>query len=227
MNIITIYWILFGLGLGFAAISAIFHGFGEAMSGHGIDLPGGHDIDLSGGHDVDLSGGINSVDMADLGGGHLDTGDVFYGQGEISLSPVSTPTIFSFIGAFGGGGLIANYIGLNTWGTLLVAVPLGLVVAFGVYYLMYILNKVTGSSEARIIDTIGLAAEIITPITEEGMGEIAYVARGSRYNAPARSLDGKSIARGKAVKIWRVIGSTYYVKEILPEEADSPSGDAS
>jgi membrane protein implicated in regulation of membrane protease activity len=221
MDIVTIYWILFLIGLGFAVVSAVFVGFGEAM--------GGHDYDFSTGHDVDLGGGADTVDLgaADIGGAHagLETGDFFHGHGEVALSPVSPITIFSFLGGFGGGGLIGHYIGLVSWATILIALPVGFLVAFGIYYLMMVINRTNISSEARATEAVGVTAEIITPIVEEGTGEIAYVSRGSRYNAPARSIDGKSIGRGKAVKVWRIVGSTCYVKEIMPEEAEQPPTD--
>ena len=54
----------------------------------------------------------------------------------------------------------------------------------------------------------------ITPIPANGVGEIAYVNGGSRYTAPARSLDGLEIANGKAVKIARIVGSQFYVEMI-------------
>jgi len=143
------------------------------------------------------------------------------------MSPVSPITIASFIGGFGGGGLIGHYLGWPTGVTVLLAVPVGFVIAFGIYYLMLVINRTNISSEARAGETVGITAEIITPIVEDATGEIAYVSRGSRYNSPARSIDGKGIGRGRAVKIWRIVGSTCYVKEILPEEAEEPMVDIS
>ena len=68
------------------------------------------------------------------------------------------------------------------------------------------------SSEARVLDIIGLDAEVITAIPIDGFGEIAYVARGSRYNSTARSIDNKEIPRNATVSIKRVVGNTCYVK---------------
>jgi len=72
MTVITIYWILFGLGLGFAAISAFFVGLGEAMSGHDFDFSADHDIDLGGADTADF-GGADGVDGIDI-----DAGADFY-----------------------------------------------------------------------------------------------------------------------------------------------------
>ena len=61
---------------------------------------------------------------------------------------------------------------------------------------------------------IGITATIITPIPENGVGEIAYVNGGSRYTAPARSIGGKPIGNGAAVKIARIVGSQFYVEAV-------------
>jgi len=225
---LTIYWILFLVGLGFSVISAVMAGFGDIGGGHDLGGAGGHGADFSGGHDIGLSGG-HGVDM---GGGHagdLGAADTFHSGGEIALSPLSPITIAAFIGGFGGGGLIGHYMGLadwaGPWATLLIALPVGFILAFGIYYLMYLINKSNVSSEARAVEAIGVTAEVITPIVEDSTGEIAYNSRGSRYTSPARSLDGKTIAKGRPVKIWRLVGSTCYVKEIPPEEAEQPPED--
>jgi membrane protein implicated in regulation of membrane protease activity len=220
MAIITVYWILFLLGLGFAVISAVFVGFGEAM--------GGHDVDFSTGHDVDLGGGADTVDLGGVDvGAHADVGagDFYHGHGEIALNPVSPITIFSFMGGFGGGGIIGNALGWPLWATVFFAIPVGFLLAFGIYYLMWMINRSNISSEARASEVVGLTGEIITPIVEDAVGELAYISRGSRYTSPARSIDGKSIGKGRAAKVWRIVGSTCYVKEILPEEAEHPGID--
>ena len=88
MTILTIYWILFLIGLGFAIVSAVFVGFGEAMSGH--------DVDFSTDHDFDLGGGADTVDFGGMHDADLGTGDFFHGHGEIALSPISPITIASY-----------------------------------------------------------------------------------------------------------------------------------
>ncbi|HEX9743942.1 MAG TPA: hypothetical protein VGB30_00810 [bacterium] len=209
--LISIYWILFLVGLGFAVVSALLSGVSEAFGG-------GHDIDFS--HDVDVGGGVDH----DVGFGD-SSADSFHGHGEIALNPVSPLTIASFIGGFGGGGLIGYYMHLPTVGTVLIALPVGFLVAFSLYYLMYKINQTNISSESRFSEVVGVSGEIITPIVEDGTGEIAYVSRGSRYASPARSIDGRSIKKGRSVKVWRIVGSTCLVKEIEPEEADMPGVD--
>jgi hypothetical protein len=49
------------------------------------------------------------------------------------------------------------------------------------------------------------------------LGEIAYVARGTRFTAPARSEDGKPHPAHSTVVIERIVGSVFCVKKSLDE----------
>ena len=210
MDIVTVYWMLFLSGLLFSIIMALFAGFGTEMSGHDFDFSADHDFTV-GGVDIDPSG-------ADL-----DTTGGFHGSGEIALSPVSPITIGAFIGCFGGGGLIVYTLTESIVISLLAASIIGFLGAFGLYYVVgRIAHAIQGSSEARVGELIGEIAEVTTPIHGESMGEVSYVFKGSRYSGPARSVDGRDINKNMPVKIWRVIGSTFYVKQINPEESGFP-----
>jgi membrane protein implicated in regulation of membrane protease activity len=68
------------------------------------------------------------------------------------------------------------------------------------------------SSESHVGSLVGQTASILTPIPENGVGEIAYVQGGSRYTAPARTEKGTSVAAGKPVRISRVVGTQFYVE---------------
>jgi membrane-bound ClpP family serine protease len=72
-------------------------------------------------------------------------------------------------------------------------------------------RKTQSSSESRVATLVGMTASIVTPIPENGVGEIAYVQGGSRYTAPARSENGTPVAAGRTVKITR-IGSAVFVE---------------
>jgi len=84
-----------------------------------------------------------------------------------------------------------------------------------VAWLLWKVFQVTqGSSEAIVADLVGVEAEVITAIPAEGLGEIAYNAKQARYNAPARTVDGKSLGPHTVVKIVRVLGGTYFVEKV-------------
>jgi hypothetical protein len=64
----------------------------------------------------------------------------------------------------------------------------------------------------------GLTAEVIAPISEGGIGEIAMVAQGSRVTYPARSSQGTAIKRGTLVVIDQMLGTQALVS---PKDSDS------
>jgi membrane-bound ClpP family serine protease len=72
------------------------------------------------------------------------------------------------------------------------------------------------SSESHVASLAGQTASIITPIPENGVGEIAYVQGGTRYTAPARAEGGRPIGNGQTVTISRVVGTQFFVKSQEP-----------
>lgn len=129
---------------------------------------------------------------------------------------IFSPTIIaSFITAFGGFGLI--FTQFDKTSNAVISAPLsllgGLVVA-GVLlvFFRYVFSHTQSSSESRVARLIGAEANVITPIPENGMGEIAYVVGETRYTAPARSENGVAVANGRTVKITRVVGTQFYVQ---------------
>lgn len=84
--------------------------------------------------------------------------------------------------------------------------------------LVWLLRKLflatQGSSESKLANVVGIVAEIITPIPANGVGEIAYVDRGTRYSAPAREETGAPVNSGRTVKITRIAGSQFYVTAV-------------
>ena len=79
----------------------------------------------------------------------------------------------------------------------------------------YLFIKPQGSSEVRVAEMAGTIAEIITPIPENGLGEIAFVAQGGRMTYSARHNHNGKIDRGTPVRILRVVGGIAYVEPIV------------
>ena len=69
-----------------------------------------------------------------------------------------------------------------------------------------------GSSAPGQQEVIGKDAEVITPIPENGLGEIAYNRRGSRFTAAARCESGAAVAKQTVVTVTQIVGHTYFVK---------------
>src|SRR6516162_3647778 len=151
-----IYTACLALGLLFAIISA--------FAGH-----------LFGGHD----GG-------DIGtGGHAEAG--FDHSGVPGISFFSPLVLASFITAFGAFGII--FSGFKATDHVLISAPLSIVGALAfAFFVLWLFNsvfsKTQSSSESSVATVTGLIASVITPVPENGVGEIAYVQAGTRYTAP-------------------------------------------
>jgi membrane protein implicated in regulation of membrane protease activity len=181
-----VYAICLVFGLIFTLFSAVF--------GH---LFGGHD-GVQIGMDGQADGGLGT-------------------DGVQGISVLSPTVLATFITAFGGFGLIFSSIHLTStpWVSAPLAFICGLVMAFLAFWLFNAMfKKVEGSSESRVAQLIGTTAAIVTPIPENGVGEISYTQAGSRYSAPARAEKGGTIAGGQTVKITRIVGSQFFVEQI-------------
>ncbi len=189
MDLFLAYVICFGVGLVFTLVSAFM-----------ADVFGGHD------------GGGAGHDGA---GGHAEAG---FGASDMpGFSALSPTTIASFITAFGGIGMVLTKFEptKSPWISVPLAAVGGLLIAGAVLVLFRTVFRHTqASSEARVAKLIGTTGTIITPIPAKGVGEIAYVNGGTRYTAPARSINEGEIANGKAVKITRIVGSQFYVESL-------------
>jgi membrane-bound ClpP family serine protease len=148
-----------------------------------------------------------------LFGGHV--GDIHMDVGtDLPITPLSPTVIATFLTGFGGGGLLANsYFQLSVGKGVLVALLTGVLLSAGTFGALTLLFKNTqAGSEYTLDDMVGRVVQIITPIPENGTGEVALVAKGTRIIGPARSSDGKSIQRNTPVEIVQVVGNVYYVR---------------
>lgn len=157
---------------------------------------------IVGGHDADIGSG-----------GHAEAGaDTSDGVGVSAFSPT---VIASFITAFGGFGIIWNQF---EWAQKpYISAPLSIVCAFIVasivlFLLRKLFRETQSSSESKVVELIGKEATVITPIPENGVGEITYVHGGTRYSAPAREETGCPVQSGSLVRISKIVGSQFYVK---------------
>ena len=149
----------------------------------------------------------------DLGtGGHAEAG--YDHSGVPGISFFSPTVLGSFVTAFGACGLILTHIEStkSVWISAPISAAAGVTMAFLAFLMFnWMFSKTQSSSESRVASLMGQTASIITPIPENGVGEIAYVQGGSRYTAPARTESGRPVAAGKPVRITRVVGTQYYV----------------
>src|SRR5437867_1677170 len=143
---------------------------------------------------------------ADVGtGGHAEAGYDHSGVPGVSFF---SPTVLAcFVTAFGACGLILSRIEAtkNVWISAPISAVAGVAMASVAFLLFnWMFKQTQSSSESRVGSLVGQTASIVTPIPENGVGEIAYVQSGSRYTAPARTETGSPIPAGKPVRITRV-----------------------
>jgi membrane protein implicated in regulation of membrane protease activity len=194
-----VYLFLLAAGVLWTAIVLI----GGAIAG--VDLP---DVDVDVPH-IDLPGDID-VPHIDV---HFDHASSF-DHGSVGVSPLSPITIASFTSSFGGLGLVATQLlRLPDSISLVFAIGGATFITAGMF-LLYgkVLIAGQGSSEVRMADISGTTAEVIIPVPENGLGQVAFVARGTRTTRSARSADGQPIPRGTIVTIQAVAGNTVIVR---------------
>jgi membrane protein implicated in regulation of membrane protease activity len=179
-----IYLFCLVVGLVFTLVSVT---VGHFFGGHGDHVGG------SGGH---AEAGADSSDMP-------------------GISIFSPTIIASFITAFGAFGLI--FTEFEPTKRVIISAPLSLISALVVagvmvVFLRSVFSHTQSSSESHVARLTGTAASVVSPIPENGVGEIAYVVSDTRYTAPARSANGAAIPNGKLVTITRVVGTQFYVE---------------
>jgi hypothetical protein len=193
-----VYFILLMLGVLWTAVVMI----GGAVSS--VDVPD-VDIDVPA---VDVPGDVDipSIDFS------VDSAPSF-DQGSVGVSALSPITIASFITSFGGLGLVGTQLFLMPDTISLVFATAGAALIAAGMFLFYsrVLVAGEGSSAVRLADVSGTSAEVIIPIPENGLGQVAFVARGRRATRNARSADGQPIPRGTIVTVQTVTGTMVIV----------------
>ncbi|MGE5474348.1 MAG: hypothetical protein ACM3UU_09025 [Ignavibacteriales bacterium] len=132
----------------------------------------------------------------------IDSHDIGHG-GTDGISPLKPIVIATFITLFGGFGTIGHF--MSNMAAIFVfsfALIMGLAGAAAIFYLvvvpMYKCQSNSVISNESITNTI---ADVITPIPSDGLGEVAYIAGGSKYTSPAKSLNQEEIPKGRQVVI--------------------------
>jgi membrane protein implicated in regulation of membrane protease activity len=164
-----------------------------------VSVVAGH---FFGGHDGHVAGS----------GGNAEAGADSSDMPGVSIF---SPTVMAaFVTAFGGFGLIFTQFPATS--KTVISAPLSIACAFLVAAALYkflsmVFRHTQSSSESHVATLAGTEASVVSPIPENGVGEIAYVVGGTRYTAPARTESGTAITNGKLVKITRVVGTQFYV----------------
>lgn len=209
----------FSFGVFYSVLSLILGGHDGS---HGIDHGGGAghigSIDHSAGFDhsggLEHSMGADAVHGADLG----HTADTHHASDSSeSPSPFNPLVIAGAVSTFGAVGII-SMMGFGISGLVSTIISLGFAGVIGAALFFGIVKFMYGSQSNSIysLDELGgTEAEVITPVPEKGLGEVAYVANGIRYTQSARSMEGTAIERGARVVIREITGNVAVVQQKL------------
>jgi membrane protein implicated in regulation of membrane protease activity len=148
-------------------------------------------------------------------GGHAEGG--FDHSGVPGISFFSPTVLACFVTAFGAAGLVLTNIPAthSVWISAPLASVIGVILAALAFVIFnWMFKKTQSSSESRVASVVGLTASIVSPIPENGVGEIAYIQGGCRYTAPARTENGKPVPNGQPVRVTRILGTQFYVETV-------------
>lgn len=174
-----------------------------------------------------LFGFEHGGDGGGVGGDGMGHGDASAGESGsgFDIAPLSPAVVAAFLVIFGGTGLIlTDLFDLSISASLPISIVVAFTVDMAVFTMLYrIFRAVQASSEPIEAALVGLAAEVTVSIPAQGVGQIAYICRGGRYTASARSEGQLDISVHGQVRIVRVVGSTLYVKRPAEgEEIEMP-----
>ncbi len=199
----SVYWVCLIVGVGYSLVALI---MGGSHGVAGTDAGGmGNGGDFN--HNYGM-GGTHGQGQGSANGYDSTSGT------EMVFGPFSPLVIAFFLTCFGGVGvLVAPHFSPVV--AMLMAFASGIVLA---WLLIYGFNKLLGSlpssSEIKLASLVGLEAEVTVALPPTGVGEIAYVAMGSRNVAPAHNETGTTIPRFSSVRISRIVGNMFYVVPI-------------
>lgn len=139
-----------------------------------------------------------------------------FGSLDISL-PLSPMVYILGITAFGGLGWILHISVPDCPSPLIVVVSLaaGILIA-GLFYkgIIVPLHKAENTSAPNQEELIGVIAQVVEEIPENGFGEISYVVNGNTYIAPAKATDNTQIEKKASVSICWIKEYVFYVSKM-------------
>lgn len=191
---LKLFQVCFYTGVLYTVISFV---LGNLLDFAGVDGDVDFDMDV----DVDIGSGIDLEGGSDIQGA--------------TVSPLKPVTIAAFVTVFGGVGMIFIKNGYSALIALTAAACLGLTVSYLLYRLIIVpLTRAQNTSAVPQAELVGSLAYAALSMKDKEFGKIHYSAGGNTYSAPAKSIDGKMIAKGVPVVIIDINKNIFYVKEV-------------
>ncbi len=210
--LMMVYGICMAVGIIYTLAAFLMGGFADL---------GLHLGDMGGGH------GEFNHDYGVTGSGHGEASGASADAGPLLFGPFSPLVVAFFLTCFGGTGVLLTTIapGMSKYLGLSLAVASGFLLAWAlIAFFNRLLGGMQSSSEVRLYTLIGSDAEVTVAIPAVGVGEVAYVAMGSRYVSPARSDEQVNLPRFATVRITRIVGNTFFVRQVLEEQLRDMEG---
>ncbi|MCL2386116.1 MAG: NfeD family protein [Defluviitaleaceae bacterium] len=160
----------------------------------------------------------------------LIVGELFEIEGTSVFSFMRPTLIAIFMVVMGGLGLLLtpriDWVG-GAGIVLFISVVSGLLIAGLINrFILIPLHKAQNTSAFNIQDTIGVVAEVVSPIPQGGYGKIRYNISGSVVTSPAKCDDNSAIACGETVEIIYIEKNTYFVRRQSETTPNSNNQDA-
>lgn len=158
-----------------------------------------------------LGHAVGGGDHGGHGGDHGGTGD----DGGVHLPWFSPMALAAYLTGFGCSGLLLTG-GLGLESPLLhVPLAVGSAGLFGtglLYGMWRIRHHAEGNSLARPHEVVGQLAEVTVSIPDGGLGEVAFVAGGTRLTASARTKGTAALVQGMHVRVVDSVDGTLTVE---------------
>ena len=167
----------------------------------------GDDMDMDIDHDVDLP--------TDAGLEHPDLTPHSSGLGVISVR-----TVMAFFVGFGWAGAAALSSGWSIIPAVLVALAVGLVFLFVVFYLMRTIFRLSESGNVDYRNAVGKSGTVYLPVPagSSGSGQIQVVVQGRLREITAMTDAKEDLPAGTPVQVVKVLGgSTMLVRKMEAE----------
>lgn len=217
---VTFYTIIFLVGILYTFVSLIINGISGAMHLGGHAGHAGHlsDSGHMHTHANNLSHAHASGHLSDINGHNADIGhdsgvaNTFLTWLGVLINPL---VAVSFLTVFGGLGILGTeYFSWMLPVTLLISLFAGIGTSSVLYRFIAIpLYRSENSTEVAQQDLTYTKAEVISPILENGFGQIKYTVNSIKYTAPAKHFKNRAVKQGEEVIIYKIEDHIFYIIE--------------